>query len=143
MECDSLNTDTTEFVSVKEYRSPPRQAQGKRTRNRFVLSPSKHDYDRRRMSLAEKLKDIACTLRQRLAFYTVLYQDPRTPRLARLFLWAALAYAAMPFDLIPDFLPIIGHLDDVIIVPGLIFLAVRLIPVAVYDEHWQRAFGES
>jgi uncharacterized membrane protein YkvA (DUF1232 family) len=108
-----------------------------------VLSQSKHEHDRRRMSLAEKLKGIARTLRQQLAFYTALYQDPRTPHLARLLLWAALAYTAMPFDLIPDFLPIIGHLDDVIIVPGLIFLAVRLIPVAVYDEHWQRAFGES
>ncbi|MGE0825585.1 MAG: YkvA family protein [Candidatus Binatia bacterium] len=91
--------------------------------------------------MLQTLKQIARTLRQRLAFYTALYQDARTPRLARLLLWAALAYAALPFDLIPDFLPIIGHLDDVIIVPGLIFLAIRLLPVAVYNEHWQRTFG--
>ena len=88
--------------------------------------------------MVQKLKEIAWTLRQHLAFYTALYQDPRTPRLARYLLWAALVYTAMPFDLIPDFLPIIGHLDDVIIVPGLIFLAVRLIPTAVYDEHWNK-----
>lgn len=87
-----------------------------------------------------RLKQIAHALCQQLAFYRALYQDPRTPRLARLLLWAALAYTALPFDLIPDFLPIIGHLDDVIIVPGLIFLAVRLIPVAVYNEHWHRMF---
>ena len=93
--------------------------------------------------MLQKLKDIAQTLRQYLAFYTALYQDPRTPRLARCLLWAALAYVAMPFDLIPDFLPFIGHLDDVIIVPGLIFLALRLIPVAVYIEHWNELFGES
>jgi len=92
------------------------------------------------MPFAEKLKDIAHTLHKRLAFYQALYQDPRTPSLARILLWAALAYVATPFDFIPDFLPIIGHLDDVIIVPGLIFLAVRLIPVAVYDEHWHRMF---
>ncbi len=93
--------------------------------------------------MLQKLKVIAQTLRQYLAFYRALYQDPRTPRLARILLWAALAYIALPFDLIPDFLPIIGHLDDVIIVPGLIFLAVRLIPVTVYNEHWHRMFGDN
>jgi uncharacterized membrane protein YkvA (DUF1232 family) len=92
--------------------------------------------------MLEKLRQIAHTVRQRLAFYQALYQDPHTPRLARILLWAALAYVALPFDLIPDFLPLIGHLDDAIIVPGLIFLAIRLIPVAVYDEHWHRMFGE-
>ena len=92
------------------------------------------------MPFTEKLKEIARTLRQHLAFYRALYQDPRTPRLARYLLWAALAYVAMPFDLIPDFLPVIGHIDDIIIVPGLIFFAIRLIPVAVYDEHWHRMF---
>lgn len=91
--------------------------------------------------MLHKLKEIARTLRQHLVFYRALYHDQRTPRLARYLLWGALAYAALPFDLIPDFLPIIGHLDDLIIVPGLIFLAVRLIPAAVYNEHWRRMFG--
>jgi len=95
------------------------------------------------MLFTEKLREIATTLRQYLTFYRALYQDPRTPRLARVLLWAALAYVALPIDLIPDFLPIVGHLDDVIIVPGLIFLAVRLIPVAIYDEHWHKMFSES
>ena len=90
--------------------------------------------------MLQTLKETSRTLRQHLAFYRALYQDPRTPQLARYLLWTALAYVAMPFDLIPDFLPIVGHLDDVIIVPGLIFLAVRLIPVAVYNEHWHRMF---
>jgi len=56
------------------------------------------------MKLRESLRTIATTLRQHLAFYRALYHDPRTPRLARILLWAALAYVAMPFDLIPDFL---------------------------------------
>jgi uncharacterized membrane protein YkvA (DUF1232 family) len=53
-------------------------------------------------------------------------------------LGAALTYLALPFDLIPDFLPVIGHLDDVLIVPGLIFLALRLVPSEIYDDHRQR-----
>lgn len=90
------------------------------------------------MTFRERLKDIARSLRQQLALYTAIYRDPRTPRLARWLLGAALAYAAMPFDLIPDFLPVIGHLDDVIIVPGLIFLALKRVPPEVYEDHRQR-----
>jgi uncharacterized membrane protein YkvA (DUF1232 family) len=44
----------------------------------------------------------------------------------------------LPFDLIPDFLPVIGHLDDVLIVPGLILLALRLVPPEIYADHRQR-----
>ena len=87
------------------------------------------------MAFRERLREIAHSLRQQLALYTAIYRDPRTPRLARWLLGAALAYLAMPFDLIPDFLPVIGHLDDVIIVPGLIFLALRLLPPEIHDDH--------
>ncbi len=90
------------------------------------------------MTFRERLKDIARSLRQQLALYTAIYRDPRTPRLARWLLGAALAYVAMPFDLIPDFLPVIGHIDDVIIVPGLIFLALKQVPPEVYEDHRQR-----
>ena len=90
------------------------------------------------MAFRKRLREIAYSLRQHLALYRAIYQDPRTPWLARCLLGAALAYLALPFDLIPDFLPVIGHLDDVLIVPGLIFLALKLVPLEVYNDHRQR-----
>ena len=55
--------------------------------------------------------------------------------------WALViaAYAASPVDLIPDFIPVLGHLDDVLIVPFGIYLAIRLIPDEVMDEHRREA----
>jgi uncharacterized membrane protein YkvA (DUF1232 family) len=90
------------------------------------------------MAFRKRLQEIARSLRQHLALYTAIYRDPRTPWLARCLLGAALAYLALPFDLIPDFLPVIGHLDDVFIVPGLILLALRLVPPEVAEDHRQR-----
>lgn len=46
-------------------------------------------------------------------------------------LWLAIGYVLLPFDLIPDFLPVIGQLDDLIIVPGLIYLALKVVPTQV------------
>lgn len=85
--------------------------------------------------MSNPLSEIASTLKRRLAFYRALLGDPRTPRRARLLLGAALGYLAMPFDLIPDWLPVVGHLDDALIVPGLIWLAMRSVPEAVYRDH--------
>lgn len=55
-------------------------------------------------------------------------QDPRTPFLAKLLPLVALGYALSPLDLIPDFIPILGLVDDLLILPGLIWLSLHLIP---------------
>jgi len=66
--------------------------------------------------------------KQEVKFYQAVLKDPRTPRISKFFLGLAVGYALNPVDIIPDFIPILGYLDDLIIVPGLIFIAVRLIP---------------
>lgn len=58
----------------------------------------------------------------------------RTPRLAKVCFWLAISYALLPFDFIPDFVPVVGHLDDLLVVPGLLWLAVRLTPPEVMFE---------
>lgn len=81
-----------------------------------------------------KLADLARTFKRELAFYRAVAKHPETPKTSRWLLGAAIGYALLPFDLIPDFLPIIGHLDDAIIVPGLIYLALRRVPKSVVEE---------
>lgn len=64
-----------------------------------------------------------------------------TPLLAKILATIAVAYALSPIDLIPDFIPVIGLLDDVILVPALIALAVKLIPADVFAECRKEAAG--
>lgn len=64
----------------------------------------------------------------------IAYQDPRTPWIAKVVALMVLAYAASPIDLIPDFIPILGHLDDLVLLPLGILLARRLIPPDVMAD---------
>jgi uncharacterized membrane protein YkvA (DUF1232 family) len=66
-------------------------------------------------------------------------RDPRTPLAAKVVAVVIAAYALSPIDLIPDFVPVLGYLDDIIFVPLGIMLAVRLIPVALLEEFRGRA----
>lgn len=66
--------------------------------------------------------------------YRLILIDPRTPRFPKILLALAVGYALLPFDLIPDFLPVIGQLDDLVIVPGLVLLALKFIPKEVVED---------
>jgi uncharacterized membrane protein YkvA (DUF1232 family) len=81
-----------------------------------------------------KLKQIAARLKSEFVFYQRLHQHPQTPKLAKALLWLAIGYVLMPFDLIPDFLPIIGQLDELVIVPLLLYLALKLTPTDIITE---------
>lgn len=84
--------------------------------------------------MLERLKGIAKELKTHLRVYRLVLKDKRTPLLAKILLGVAIGYALMPFDIIPDFLPVIGHLDDIIIVPGLVYLALKLVPNEIVEE---------
>lgn len=81
------------------------------------------------------MKKIVQSLKRHLVFYRNVLADPRTPRISRWLLAAAIGYVLMPFDLIPDWIPVLGQLDDLIIVPLLVFLAFRFIPEEVLATH--------
>jgi uncharacterized membrane protein YkvA (DUF1232 family) len=83
----------------------------------------------------KKASDLAKAFRRELIVYQRVLADPRTPITAKLFLGLAIGYLCMPFDLIPDFIPVLGHLDDVVIVPALVYAALRLIPQELVAEH--------
>ncbi len=86
------------------------------------------------MGALERLRSTARAVKRELKVYRLILADRRTPWLAKGLLGLALGYLALPFDLIPDFVPVVGHLDDVVIVPALILLALRLIPKGVVEE---------
>lgn len=80
------------------------------------------------MAFGDKLKKIAGQLKAEFAFYRRLQQHPQTPKLAKALLWLAVGYLLMPFDLIPDFIPMIGQLDELVIIPLLLYFALKLTP---------------
>ena len=69
------------------------------------------------------------------------YRDPRVPLHAKLFAALVVGYAFSPIDLIPDSIPVLGYLDDLLLVPLGVALAVRMIPEDVLSESRQKARG--
>ena len=91
------------------------------------------------MHLISALKQKASALRKELVALYYAYQHPRTGMAPRVVILFTLGYALSPIDLIPDFIPDLGYLDDLIIIPLLICLSVRMIPAEVMRECRQQA----
>ncbi|WP_224006183.1 YkvA family protein [Aureimonas sp. SA4125] len=79
-------------------------------------------------------KSWAKALKRDVVALWIAARDPRTPGMAKLVSALVAAYALSPIDLIPDFIPVLGYLDDLLIVPLGILLAVRLIPASLIEE---------
>jgi uncharacterized membrane protein YkvA (DUF1232 family) len=91
------------------------------------------------MALLTEFKEYVRRLkRETMALYLVA-RHPGTPWYAKLFVGAIVAYALSPIDLIPDFVPILGYLDDLVLIPIGISLALRIVPPAVLAECRTRA----
>lgn len=89
--------------------------------------------------MRDRLRDWARCLKREVGALWLAARDPRTPPLAKFVALATAAYALSPIDLIPDFVPVLGLLDDLILVPAGIWLARRLIPPALLDEFREAA----
>lgn len=85
------------------------------------------------------LRDWARALKRDVVALWIAARDPRTPIVAKLIAGGVAAYALSPIDLIPDFIPVLGYVDDVLIVPAGIWLAVRLIPRTLLAEFREQA----
>ena len=83
--------------------------------------------------MLKKLKAIGRKLKAEFIFYQRLQKHPQTPKFAKALLWLAIGYVLMPFDLIPDFLPVIGQLDELVIVPLLLYWALKLTPTDIVE----------
>ena len=81
-----------------------------------------------------KKQSLASRLKNEINVYRRVISHPRCPRFARICLGAAVAYALSPIDIIPDFIPVLGYLDDAIILPVLVFVALRSLPEGLVDE---------
>ena len=85
--------------------------------------------------LSRKAKDLSSDT---YALYLAA-KDPRVPWLAKLIAGATVAYALSPIDLIPDFIPVLGMLDDLVVIPLGLSIALRMIPREIMNEHREAA----
>lgn len=84
--------------------------------------------------MMESFKNKAKALKRLLPALALALKHPKTPWSAKIMAGATVVYALSPIDLIPDFIPILGYLDDLIILPILAGITIKLIPKEVLDE---------
>ena len=87
------------------------------------------------MKMRERLRGYIRAFKREARVYRAVLADKRTPWIARILLAAAIGYVFMPFDLIPDWIPVLGLLDDLLIVPGLVALALLFVPRDLVAYH--------
>ncbi len=90
----------------------------------------------------DRFKARAAQLKTELTVVYYAYRDPRTPALPKALILLTLAYALSPIDLIPDFIPVLGYLDDIVIIPALISLSLRKMPKEILEDAREKANKE-
>ena len=91
------------------------------------------------MRFLERLRFWAASLEREVIALWYAYRDPRTPWLPRILTLLIVAYALSPIDLIPDFIPVLGYLDDLILLPLAIWFVIRIIPDPVMHDARRKA----
>jgi uncharacterized membrane protein YkvA (DUF1232 family) len=91
----------------------------------------------------EKLKSRAAALKREILTLYFATRDPRTPWYAKVFVMCVVAYALSPIDLIPDPIPVLGYLDDLLLLPFGIYIALKLIPQEVVTDCRAKAGASS
>lgn len=89
------------------------------------------------------LSDFAHRVRRDAHAVWIAVRDPRTPMPAKIVGGLVAAYAMSPIDLIPDFVPVLGWLDDLVLIPLGVWLFVKLIPAPLFAEHRAKAEAET
>jgi len=90
-------------------------------------------------AMLRKWKEIVRKLKEDIYTLYLASKDPRIPFAAKVVLLVTVAYAFSPIDLIPDFIPVLGYLDDLLILPMGIWLSIKLIPAPVLAHYRQKA----
>lgn len=88
-----------------------------------------------------KLKERAEKLKRDIPAIFLALKDKCTPIIAKIFAGTTIVYALSPIDLIPDFIPVLGYLDDVILLPALVIITVKLIPKDIMERSRKEAMG--
>ena len=91
--------------------------------------------------MAINIKERAVKLKSDIPAVFIAMKDKDTPVIAKVFAGLAVAYALSPIDLIPDFIPVLGYLDDVIILPAMVALTIKYIPKDVWERSRKAAEG--
>ena len=103
----------------------------------YIIETDKYRFAEIKMDLKERAKKLKTDIP---AIFLAL-KDKDTPILAKAFAGITVAYALSPIDLIPDFIPVLGYLDDIILLPMLVALTLKLIPTDIIERKRREAEG--